>query len=135
MIRTYSELCKRQGLQERFDYLSLQGLVGAETFGYDRWLNQRFYKSREWLQARDHVLIRDDGYDLGDRDFRIGGSIYVHHMNPLTVEEIESGSDNLLDPEYLISVSLQTHNAIHYGDGSLLPTKFVERTPGDTLLW
>lgn len=134
-IRTYTELSLRRGLEERFDYLSLGGTVGRETFGFDRWMNQKFYRSREWMNARDIVLVRDDGFDLGDPETPIRGQIYVHHMNPLTVAELEAGGDSPCDPEFLISTSLRTHNAIHYGDRDQLPTPMVERSPGDTLLW
>lgn len=135
MIRTYTELSLRRGLEARFDYLVLNSRIGEETFGYDRWINQKFYRSREWQDARDIVIVRDDGFDMGDRNTPIRGNVYVHHMNPLTPEEIEAGSENMLDPEYLISVSHRTHNAIHYGDRSLLPARLVERVPGDTKLW
>lgn len=135
MIRTYSDLCRMGGLEERFDYLSLGGRVGESTFGFDRWINQQFYRSSEWKRARRHILARDEGLDLGAFDSPIFGTPYIHHMNPLTVEDIEDASDNLLDPEFLITTSLRTHNAIHYGDKNLLPRAFVERSPGDTRLW
>lgn len=135
MIRTYSELCQLQTLEERFKYLALHGKVGDETFGSERWLNQEFYRSREWREARSEVRAREYGFDLGVRDWPIKGDPYVHHMNPLTVEDIENGTDNLFNPEYLICASLSTHNEIHFGDGKRLPQPFVERRPGDTALW
>lgn len=135
MIRTYSELRNLRTLDERFDYLELGGRIGESTFGFDRWINQQFYRSREWRQIRDDVIVRDLGFDLGAEDAPIRGAHLIHHMNPLTLEDIEKGSDNLLDPEFLITTSLRTHNAIHYGDKSQLPRPFVERRPGDTKLW
>jgi hypothetical protein len=135
MIRTYSELRGFRTLEERFDYLRLGGLVGASTFGFDRWINQQFYRSREWKQVRNHIIARDEGMDLGSDDTPILGAHLIHHMNPLTLDDFEEGSDNLLDPEFLITTALRTHNAIHFGDASLLPKPYVERRPGDTKLW
>lgn len=135
MIRTYDELRRLPTLEERFDYLELGGKVGMSTFGFDRWINQQFYRSREWRQIRDHVLYRDQGFDLGAEDAPLLGAHVIHHMNPLTMEDFEESTDNLLDPEYLITTSLRTHNAIHFGDKELLPRPFVERRPGDTKLW
>lgn len=135
MERTYSELCTLQGLEDRFEYLSIGGVVGEATFGFERWVNQRFYRSSEWRQVRVHILARDRGNDLGVEDTPIRGTHIVHHLNPITVNELEAGSDCLIDPENLITTSLWTHNAIHYGDRKLLPQPFVERSPGDTLLW
>lgn len=135
MIRTYTELRRLPTLEERFDYLKLGGQVGESTFGFDRWVNQQFYRSQEWRQIRNHVLVRDQGFDLGAPDAPLLGAHVIHHMNPLTLEDIEMATDNLLDPEYLITTSLRTHNAIHYGDKSLLPQPYVERRPGDTKLW
>lgn len=134
-IRTYSDLRGMDSLHDRFDYLRLGGQVGMSTFGFDRWINQQFYRSREWRQVRDEVITRDMGYDLGSQDTPILGAHLIHHMNPLTPEDIENATDNLLDPEYLITTSLRTHNAIHYGDERQLPRPFVERRPGDTRLW
>lgn len=134
-MRTYAELSRLHTLEDRFQYLSLGGAVGTETFGFDRWMNQMFYRSKEWRDIRSEVAVRDNGFDLGVPDFRIRGDIYVHHMNPLTAQDIEESTDNLLNPEFLISCSLRTHNAIHYGDKSLLPQEFVERSAGDTRLW
>lgn len=135
MIRTYSELSRLTTLQDRFAYLRLDQQLGVTTFGFDRWMNQMFYRSREWRQIRNDVLARDYGFDLGDPDTPIRGVPLVHHMNPITVEDIEEGTENLLDPEYLISTALRTHNAIHFGDEEQLPRPFVERSPGDTKLW
>lgn len=135
MIRTYTELRELSTLEERFEYLALGGTVGASTFGFDRWINQQFYRSAEWKQARRDVIARDMGMDLGSSDTPIIGAHLIHHMNPLTLNDIEQASDNLLDPEFLITTALRTHNAVHYGDRSLLPKPYVERRPGDTKLW
>lgn len=135
MIRTYSDLRSLSTLEERFDYLELGGIVGESTFGFDRWINQQFYRSREWKLIRDEVIVRDQGLDLGAADAPLRGAHLIHHMNPLTLEDIEEGSDNLLDPEFLITTSLRTHNAIHFGDRRQLPQPFVERRRGDTQLW
>jgi hypothetical protein len=122
-------------LEDRFEYLSLRGVVGDQTFGSERWINQSFYHSREWEDARRFVLARDEGYDLAHRDWPIANRPVVHHMNPITSDDIEDRTENLLNPEFLITCGIRTHNAIHYGDRSLLPQPFVERRPGDTLLW
>ena len=135
MIKTYNELRRLETFKERFDYLSLKGVVGESTFGYNRWLNQYFYRSREWKQTRYHVIVRDQSCDLGIPGYDIYSDLLVHHMNPITMEDIEHGSDSLIDPEYLITMSLRTHNAIHYGDASLLPALPIERKAGDTSLW
>lgn len=134
-IRTYSELRRIADFNERFRYLQLRGQVGEATFGFDRWINQEFYRSREWRRVRDHVIVRDNGCDMGVEDWEIHDGIYIHHMNPMTVEDITSGDPSILDPEFLISVTHRTHNAIHYGDESLLPRPLVERRAGDTKLW
>ena len=115
-IRTYTELMKLKTFKERFEYLKLSGVVGQDTFGYDRYLNQQFYKSKAWKRIRDQVIIRDNGCDLGIEDRDINSRIYVHHMNPITKSDILNMTDMLLDPEYLICVSKNTHDAIHYGD-------------------
>lgn len=133
--RNYTNLRQLDSLEARFDYLSLGGLVGESTFGFDRWINQSFYHSREWRDVRSYVIARDEGFDLGARGTQIGGGILVHHMNPIILNDIEEATENLLDPEYLISTSLRTHNAIHWGDKKQLPRPFVERRPGDTKLW
>ena len=135
MIRTYSELVMCNTFEEKFNYLKLNGNVGKETFGFDRYLNQRFYRSYEWKNARKIVIARDNGGDLGDIDRPIPGRILVHHMNPISANDLDSGLDFIIDPEYLISVSHNTHNAIHYGDLELLPKQYIPRSPGDTKLW
>jgi hypothetical protein len=134
-IRTYSQLRRLETIEERFDYLMLRGEVGAATFGHDRWVNQYFYKSREWLDARDYVILRDGGCDLGVPGYEIHADLVVHHMNPLTQEAIESGDPDIVEPEFLITTSLNTHNAIHFGDKNLLPRTPTVRRPGDTKLW
>ena len=134
-IRTYSELIKIPTFKDRFEYLRLDGKVGEETFGFDRYLNQIFYKSPEWKAARDFVIIRDQGCDLAMEGHEIFGRILVHHMNPIRIEDILNRSKYLLDPEYLICTIKNTHDAIHYGDGSLLITGPIERTKNDTCPW
>ena len=134
-IRTYAELYLLRTFEERFEYLKLRGNVGEKTFGFDRWVNQSFYHSREWRRVRNYVIVRDEGCDLGIPGYEIETGLIVHHMNPLSVFEIEHGDDALLEPRYLITTSLQTHNAIHYGDASLLPRGPVVRERGDTTLW
>lgn len=134
-IRTYAELSLLRTFEERYDYLKLRGNVGEKTFGFDRWVNQALYHSREWRRARNYVILRDQGCDLGIPGYEIHSGLLVHHMNPLTVFEIEHGDEDMFEPLYLITTSLQTHNAIHYGDKSLLPRGPVERKRGDTTLW
>ncbi len=122
--------------EERFQYLKLSGKVGQETFGFDRYFNQRFYQSTEWKQIRNFVIARDQGCDLAIFDRNIFGRVYVHHMNPISLDDIKEATDYLLNPDYLVCVSKETHDAIHYGDGSLLiSTNPAERSPGDTKLW
>jgi hypothetical protein len=133
--RTYSELRCFVTFEERFEYLKLVGEVGRETFGYDRWVNQRFYKSREWKLLRDHVIYRDQGCDLGVPGYELRFGLLIHHMNPVTVEDIQHGSEAILDPNFLVTTSLRTHNAIHYGNTSGLPRRQVDRKSGDTTLW
>lgn len=133
--RTYSELEQLLTFEERYDYLRLGGVLGAKTFGYDRWVNQHFYKSREWASVRDLVIVRDNGCDLGIEGFEIFSGLIVHHMNPISVDDLEQGLEWVTNPEYLITTSLKTHNAIHYGDKSLLPREPIERKAGDTKLW
>jgi hypothetical protein len=135
MNRRYSELCRLETFEERFEYLELGGAVGRTTFGFDRWLNQRFYKSSEWFRARNFVIVRDNGCDLGIPGYEIQTSLLVHHMNPVLVDDIIHGERWIIDPEFLITTSLSTHNAIHFGDKSLLPRGPVERKAGDTRLW
>jgi hypothetical protein len=135
MIRRYSELIRIPDFTGRYDYLRLQGSVGDETFGYDRWINQRFYTSREWRRARLAVIARDGGCDLGIRGHEIYDQVFVHHMNPMTEEQIVHGDEVIFNPEFLITVSPTTHNAIHFGDERLLIRMPVARHPGDTALW
>lgn len=135
IIRTYSELIKLPTFEERFRYLSLEGIVGESTFGFDRYLNQVFYRSQRWKKVRDYAILRDNGCDLAMEGYEIYGRVLVHHMNPITIEDIQKESDFLLNPEFLISTVHNTHNAIHYGDESLLPTLPIERTPYDTCPW
>jgi len=135
LIRTYSELRHLETFEERYQYLRLKGSVGERTFGFDRWINQRFYRSREWKRVRNHVIVRDDGCDLGIPGYEIHSGLLVHHMNPLMINDLEQGEEWVLDPNFLITTSLQTHNAIHYGDESLLPRGPIERKAGDTKLW
>ena len=120
---------------ERFEYLKLDGIIGDSTFGFDRYINQRFYRSKEWLSVRDFVIVRDEGTDMGTPDHPINGRILVHHMNPISIKDISDATEFLLNPEYLICVSHNTHNAIHYGDSSLLPGGILERRPNDTCPW
>ena len=134
-IRTYSELIALPTFKERYEYLRLNGRVGEETFGFDRYLNQTFYKSQEWLNIRDEVIIRDNGCDLGVEGYDIHGRILIHHMNPITIDDILQRSDFLLNPEYLISTIKRTHDAIHYGDENLLIDVPIERTKNDTCPW
>jgi hypothetical protein len=134
-MRTYTELRRRSTFDDRFAYLSLHGEVGVATFGFDRWINQRFYQSREWKQVRDWVVFRDNACDLGVPGYEIHARVMVHHMNPIEPEELARGGELVLDPEYLITTTHRTHNAIHYGDESLIPRPVVERRPGDTKLW
>lgn len=135
MSRSYSELRQLETFEERFRYLALRGNVGQSTFGFDRWANQDFYTSREWRQARDGIIVRDNGCDLGLDGYEIHRGLYIHHLNPITLEQLEEGDDCLLDPNNLITVTHRTHNAIHYGDERQLPLRPVDRTPGDTKLW
>ena len=134
-IRTYSELILLPTFEERYEYLRLDGRVGEETFGFDRWLNQTFYKSEEWLSMRDKIIVRDNGCDLGIPGRDIYSRILIHHMNPITKEDILRRSDILLNPEYLICVTPNTHRAIHYGNENLLMKDLIERRPNDTCPW
>ena len=135
-IRTYSELSKLKTFRERYEYLKLDGTVGEETFGFDRYINQMFYKSEEWKRIRNYVITRDNGCDLGISDRKIVDSvILVHHMNPITKEDIINKNEILLDPEYLITTIKSTHDAIHYGDESLLAEDLVIRSKNDTCPW
>lgn len=134
-VRSYSELRRIRGYEERFEYLQLRSQVGLATFGFERYLNQRFYTSAQWKHVRNVVIARDLGCDLGVRDHEIYDRVIIHHMNPMSVDEVTHGSEDILDPEFLICVAHNTHNAIHYGDKSLLVKPVVERRPGDTKLW
>lgn len=135
IIRTYSELIALPTFEERFRYLQLNGSVAKETFGFDRYINQKFYRSSEWKALRNFVIVRDNGCDLGVAGYEIFGRIYIHHMNPILAKDIVSESDYLLNPEYLICVTHNTHNAIHYGDEDLLITAPIVRTRNDTCPW
>lgn len=136
-IRTYSEMMKLPSFKERFNYLKLEGRVGEETFGFDRYLNQVFYKSPEWQRVRRNVIIRDKGCDLGidDREIPNGVKIFVHHMNPINLKDIYYRDDYLLNMNYLITTTKQTHDAIHYGTEELLMTGPIVRAPNDTVPW
>lgn len=136
MIKTYSELIHFSTLEDRFNYLKLGDRVGTETFGFDRYLNQVFYKDQIWKSIRNEIILRDRGFELGLDGYEISGSVYVHHINPITITDIEEWSSFLLNPEYLISVSFAMHNAIHYGNANFLSKyELIERTASDTRLW
>jgi hypothetical protein len=135
MIRSYSELCRLSTLEERFKYLALYERVGQATFGFDRYINQAFYKSSEWRSIRHHIILRDGGCDLGISGYDIHTAMIIHHLNPMTPREIINDDEAILNPEFLITTTLRTHNAIHFGDEKLLPRPLVKRRPGDTKLW
>lgn len=135
-MKTYRQLITLNTFEDRFEYLKLRGKVGEDTFGFDRYYNQKFYKSKEWKDIRNFVIARDNGCDLGVEDREIFGKILIHHMNPISLNDIRNSTDYLLNPEYLICVSKQTHDAIHYGDSSLLiSSEPTIRKPDDTVLW
>lgn len=134
-IRTYSELEQLHTFEERFEYLKLGGSVGSATFGFDRYINQTFYRSFEWKRARRLVILRDNGCDLGIMNRPIHVGILIHHINPMVVDDIVNGEEWLIDPEYLITTTQGTHNAIHFGTDLQLPKVVTERLPGDTKLW
>lgn len=134
-LRTYTELRSIQTFEERFKYLMIRGTVGQATFGYERWMNQKFYTSQEWRTVRHDVIARDLGCDLGVAGFEIHSRLIIHHMNPIQVMNLIRGDQEVLDLEYLITTTHRTHNAIHYGDESLLPKPWTERKKGDTKLW
>lgn len=134
-IRCYTELERYESFEGRYRYLKLGGEVGMSTFGHSRFINQSFYTSRVWRSVRDIVILRDNGFDLGVVGHDIFDRLIIHHMNPITEEDIIHGSDFLLDPEFLICVSRDTHNAIHFGDENLLPKPYIERTRNDTIPW
>lgn len=133
--RSYSELRKFHTFEERFEYLKLNGEVGKATFGFDRYINQQFYRSTQWRHVRNDVIARDLGMDLGVDGYEIYDRIVIHHMNPMTSDDIAHSDESILDPEFLITTTHRTHNAIHYGDAKLLAQPLVERRPGDTKLW
>jgi hypothetical protein len=135
MIRTYSQLKSFSTFEDRYEYLNLKGVVGQETFGFERYMNQQFYRSKEWRDLRHHVIARDEGCDLGIPGYEIFDRPIVHHMNPMNTQDLIHGNTANLNPEYLILVTHPTHNAIHYGDASRLARPLVERQPGDTRLW
>lgn len=136
IIRTYAELSKLKTFKERFEYLQLNGQVGQDTFGFDRIFNQQFYRSKEWKACRDFVIIRDNGCDLGIEGYEISGqNVLIHHLNPISVSDISDRTKFLLDPEYLITTTHRTHNAIHYGDDNLLPKEPILRSRNDTCPW
>ncbi len=135
MLRTYTELSRLKTFEERFEYLSLPGKIGVSTFGFDRLLNQTFYRSKEWKRVRDKVIVRDHACDMGVRGFEIERGLLVHHINPISIEDIESRNLDILESEFLVCVSHNTHNAIHFGDGSRLVRLPPERKPHDTILW
>ncbi len=134
-VRTYSELRRLDTFEERFNYLKMKGVVGESTFGFDRWINQRFYGYPEWKSIREFVIVRDEGCDLGIPGLEIHTNLLIHHINPMTVDDIKHGEDWITDPEFLITTSFRTHNAIHYGDEKLLPKSPIQRRMGDTTLW
>lgn len=135
MIRTYSELITLPTFKERFEYLRLEGSVGSDTFGYDRYLNQIFYKSREWRQLKDEIIVRDNACDLGVEGYDIYGRVIIHHLNPISKDDVLNRTEYLLNPEYLICTTHSTHNAIHYGDESLIMTEPIVRKPNDMCPW
>lgn len=132
---SYSELIKYDSFRDRYNYLRLSGKPGRETFDNKRWINQDFYHSLIWKRTRRDIIIRDNGCDLGVPGHELNGAIYIHHMNPITIDDFSFETSALLDPENLICVSLDTHNAIHYGNELGLPYEFNQREPGDTKLW
>lgn len=135
MIRSYTQLSQLKTFEERFNYVRVSASIGVATFGFDRWLNQAFYTSREWRHVRQDVIARDRGCDLGIEDFPLWDRIAIHHLNPISVRELNEGDPAILDPEYLISVAHDTHNAIHFGKEAPVKNRIVTRHPGDTKLW
>lgn len=133
--KTYSELERLDTFEERFKYLALYGSVGYSTFGFDRYINQNFYSSREWRRIRNHIILRDNGCDLAVDGYEIHERLLIHHMNPITPEDIVHADERIIDPEYLITTTHKTHNGIHYGDEKQLPRSLVLRQRGDTKLW
>lgn len=135
MIRTYSELVSLPSYLDRYKYLKIGSKVGVATFGFNRYLNQSFYQSSAWKRVRDQVIIRDDGCDLAHADYPIAGRIYIHHLNPIQIDDLEDFNPDVLDPNNLVCVSFDTHQAIHYGDESLLPKDPIERFENDQIPW
>lgn len=135
MIRTYSELVSIPSYLDRYKYLKIGAKVGVATFGFNRYLNQSFYQSSAWKRVRDQVIIRDDGCDLAHADYPIAGRIYIHHLNPIQIDDLEDFNPDVLDPNNLVCVSFGTHQAIHYGDESLLPKDPIERFENDQIPW
>lgn len=135
MLRCYTDLIQLPTFKERYEYLRLGGIVGRDTFGFDRYLNQKFYRSPEWKQIRRDVIIRDEGRDLAMEGYELQDNIFVHHMNPMVPDDLINVPDWILNPEYLVCVSKKTHDAIHFGDASILPQLPIERTPNDTCPW
>lgn len=133
--KCFKELSLLETFDERFSYLKLSGSVGKSIFGFDRYMNQVFYRSKEWARVRDQVILRDNGCDLGIRGYEIGATLLIHHMNPITLEDLEEMNPEILDPEFLITTMNSTHQAIHYGNGKLLTVPPKPRQPGDTKLW
>jgi hypothetical protein len=133
--RCYRELRRLNTFEERFNYLKLSGVVGESTFGFDRYLNQVLYTSQRWKKTRNNIIIRDNACDLGMDDYEIRSKIIIHHMNPITIDDVELERDIVFDPEFLISTSMNTHNAVHFGDESLLPKLPIERKRNDTCPW
>lgn len=134
-IKTYSELILLPTFEERFKYLQLNGRVGDDTFGFDRYINQKFYRSAEWKRIRDYIIIRDNGCDLAVDGYEIHGRILIHHMNPITISDIKFSTEYLMNPDYLICATHNTHNAIHYGDEKQIITGPIVRTKNDTCPW
>ena len=134
-MRSYRNLILIPGFKERYEYLKLQGVVGESLFGFNRYMNQEFYTSREWRNFRNHIIARDEGCDMGHPDYPIQGPIIIHHLNPLLIEDFENSSDALFDENNVVCVSKRIHDAIHYGDESLLPGDPILRTPNDTCPW
>ena len=135
MMRTYSELIQIPTYEERFEYLQLHGEVGKDTFGFDRYLNQKFYRSTEWRQLRNSIVVRDKACDMACKDYEIYDRIVIHHLNPITVDDFINNRDSIMDPEFLVCVSPLTHKAIHFGDFELINQTYTERRRGDTTLW
>ena len=134
-MKSYKEMSRLKTFEERYNYLRLKGAVGQDTFGFDRFINQQFYRSAEWNRVRNEVIVRDNGCDLGVPDRPIHGRIIIHHMNPIKKEDFDQNPDYLLNSDYLVCVSHNTHNAIHYGDENLLPKEWTPRQPNDTCPW